>query len=94
MTKTKLTYTLSGVPTPNVTWGFAETETILFVQPTAHKDKPYINDYTLEITSRMCGKTIYFKATGYQNQTTTWNKPVFKCGKVSFILSSPSFNFL
>ena len=71
--KSKLKYTLCGVPVPTVKWGYIEANTKNLINATKRPFVDYAYDYLLPITSGMCGKVIHFKAAGYNNKTLSWN---------------------
>lgn len=70
--ESQFTYTVCGVPRPTVVWGFMENDTKHPINATERPGIHYAHDYSLYTNSDMCGKDIYFKAVGYNNETYSW----------------------
>ena len=82
----RLTFTLCGVPKPSVSWGFLEKNIKNSINATERNDVHYAHDYSLLLNDNMCGKAIYFKAVGYNNETFSWNTTHGKKCKLVFYL--------
>lgn len=67
-------FTLCGFPTPKVLWSYDTKLHYTWLVANAHKEKAYVNFFSLTAKKKMCGQTLHFIAIGDKDKTLSWKK--------------------